>query len=38
MKTEILALAAALSTGAALAEPPAKSTDVVDTSFVTPDE
>ena len=41
MKIAILALAAALSTGGAFAEPPAKSTakstDVVDTSFVTPD-
>ncbi|HEY1561470.1 MAG TPA: SRPBCC domain-containing protein [Caulobacteraceae bacterium] len=37
MKTAILALAAALSASAAIAEPPTKSTDVVDTSFVTPD-
>jgi uncharacterized protein YndB with AHSA1/START domain len=37
MKTLTLAMAAALIAGAAFAQPAAKSPDVVDTSFVTPD-
>jgi uncharacterized protein YndB with AHSA1/START domain len=37
MKTVIFALAAILAAGAALAEAPSKSPDVVDTSFITPD-
>ena len=37
MKTVIFTLAAVLAAGAAFAEAPSKSPDVVDTSFVTPD-